>query len=57
MCADKLSSEQARAGVTDESLGVAAVSLQHFEAAVPRNVRDFDQVCAALDCRCYEARP
>ena len=40
---DNLSfSEQARTGMADESLGVAAVRLQHFERLVPGHVGDLD---------------
>ena len=39
-CADKRHSEQSCAGVTDEGFGIAAVGLEHLEAAVPGHVRN-----------------
>ena len=41
-CADKRHSEQSCAGVTDEGFGIAAVGLEHLEAAVPGHVRNLD---------------
>ena len=48
VCADKRHSEQSRAGVTDECFSVAAVGLEHLKRLVPRDIRDLDQVRAAL---------
>ena len=46
-CVHKRHSEQSRAGVTDESFGVAAVGLEHLERLVPSDIRDLDQVRAS----------
>src|SRR5215471_14988221 len=54
-CADKRHSEQSRAGVTDECFGVAAVGFQHFERTMPGDIRDLDQVRAALHGASHEA--
>jgi hypothetical protein len=50
-------SEQLRAGMPDKGLGIAAVSLEHFQAAVAGHVGDLDQVRAALHRRGHEACP
>src|SRR5215831_16477930 len=47
-CVQKRHSEQSRAGVTDECVGVAAVGLEHLERLVPGDIRDLDQVRASL---------
>jgi hypothetical protein len=41
--------------VTDECLSIAAVGLEHLERLVAGDIRDLDQVRAALDCRRNEA--
>src|SRR2546430_2822966 len=51
----KRHSEQSRAGVTDESFGVAAVGLEHLERLVPSDIRDLDQVRAAFHRTRHEA--
>src|SRR5689334_22393808 len=43
--------------MSDEGLGIAAIGLEHFEAAVAGHVRDLDQIGAALHRRGHEARP
>src|SRR5262245_1306389 len=48
-------SEQSRAGMTDECFGVAAVGLEHLERLVPCDIRDLDQVRAALHRTRHEA--
>src|SRR5205807_3525214 len=50
-------SEQSRAGMPDEGLGIAAIGFQHFKAAVAGYIGDLDQVRAALHRGSHEARP
>src|SRR5215470_2166608 len=55
MIAHNRYSEQSRAGMPDEGLGVAAIGLEHFKAAVAGHVGDLDQVGAALHRGGHEA--
>ena len=41
----------------DEGLGIAAIGLEHFKAAVAGHVGDLDQVGPALHRGSHEARP
>ena len=50
-------SEQSRAGMADEGLGVAAIGLEHFKAGVAGHVGDLDQVGATLHRGGHEACP
>jgi len=54
-CVHKRHSEKSRAGVTDECFAVAAVGFQHFERTMPGDIRDLDQVGAALHGASHEA--
>ena len=47
-CADKRHSEQSCTGVPDERLGVSRIGLEHLERLMPGDIRDLDQVRAAL---------
>jgi hypothetical protein len=49
-------SQQSRAGMPDEGLGIAAIGLEHFETAVSGHIGNLDQVGAALDRGGHEAR-
>jgi hypothetical protein len=50
-------SQQSCAGMPDEGLGIAAIGLEHFKAAVAGHVGDLDKVGAALHSGGHEARP
>ena len=50
-------SEQSRAGMPDEGLGIAAIGLEHLQTAVAGHVGNLDQVGAALHRGGHEARP
>jgi hypothetical protein len=44
--ADNSNSQQSRAGMPNEGLGVAAIGLEHFKAAMAGHVGDLDQIGA-----------
>jgi hypothetical protein len=48
-------SEQSRAGMPDEGLGIAGIGLEHLQTAVAGHVGDLDQVGAALHRGGHEA--
>ena len=47
-CVHKRHSEQSCTGVPDERLGVSRIGLEHLERLMPGDIRDLDQVRAAL---------
>ena len=48
-------SEQSRAGVPDEGLGIAGIGFQHFKAPVAGDIGDLEEIRATLDSAGDEA--